>query len=161
MIDLAIYQPSAAYAQRAFDGDVAASAAAVSSMPSSLVQDRYQPAYDGAVAELDGLEPLVRDPRDTHALHLYVLRVDPERAGASRDEYQQALADEQIGTSIHFLAVHRLTYYRERYPDQPRLPVAERAAGEVLSLPLSPAHSAGDIEDAIDALRRVHGRFTA
>ncbi len=49
MIDLAIYQPSAAYAQRAFDGDVAASAAAVSSMPSSLVQDRYQPAYDGAV----------------------------------------------------------------------------------------------------------------
>jgi hypothetical protein len=30
----------------------------------------------------------------------------------------------------------------------------------VLSLPLSPAHSDDDIRDAIDALRRVHGRFT-
>ena len=52
--------------------------------------------------------------------------------------------------------MHRLTAYRERYPDQPPLPVAERAGAEVLSLPLSPAHSEEDIEDAIDALRRVH-----
>ena len=57
--------------------------------------------------------------------------------------------------------MHRLTYYRERFPDQPPLPVAERAGSEVLSLPLSPAHTDEDIEDAIDALRRVHARFTA
>src|SRR5581483_4516359 len=50
--------------------------------------------YDTAVAELDGIEPLARDPRDTHALHLYVVRIDPERAGATRDEYQRALAEE-------------------------------------------------------------------
>ena len=30
------------------------------------------------VAGLDGIEPLARDPRDTHALHLYVVRVDAE-----------------------------------------------------------------------------------
>ena len=56
--------------------------------------------------------------------------------------------------------MHRLTWFRERYPDQPRLPVAERAGDEVLSLPLSPAHSDDDIADAIAALRRVHARFT-
>ena len=56
--------------------------------------------------------------------------------------------------------MHRLTIYRERFPDQPRLPVAERAGDEVLSLPLPPAHSDSDVEDAIDALRRVHSRFT-
>ena len=122
---------------------------------------RHVAAYDEAVAELDGIEPLARDPRDTHALHLYVVRIDPDRAGATRDEYQRALAEERIGTSIHFLAVHRLTYYRDRFPDQPRLPVAERAGQEVLSLPLSPAHTPGDIEDAIGALRRVHARFTS
>ena len=65
--------------------------------------------YDEAVAGLDGIEPLARDPRDTHALHLYVVRIDAERAGATRDEYQRALADEGISTSIHFLPVHRLT----------------------------------------------------
>jgi dTDP-4-amino-4,6-dideoxygalactose transaminase len=122
---------------------------------------RHVAAYDAAVADLDGIEPLVRDPRDTHALHLYVVRIDAERAGATRDEYQRALADEQIGTSIHFLPVHRLSAYRERFPAQPPLPAAERAGDEVLSLPLSPAHSSEDVEDAIAALRRVHAGFTA
>jgi dTDP-4-amino-4,6-dideoxygalactose transaminase len=116
--------------------------------------------YDGAVAELDGIEPVARDPRDTHAHHLYVVRVDPERAGGTRDEYRFALAEENIGTSVHFLPVHLLTAYRERFPEQPPLTVAERAGGEVLSLPLSPAHSEQDIRDAIDALRRVHAAFT-
>jgi len=115
--------------------------------------------YDEAVAELDGIEPVGRDPRDTHAHHLYPVRVDPERAGATRDEYREALAAENIGTSVHFLPVHRLSAYRERFRDQPPLPVAERAGAELLSLPLSPAHSEQDIRDAVDALVRVHASF--
>jgi dTDP-4-amino-4,6-dideoxygalactose transaminase len=123
------------------------------------IRRRHFAAYDAAVEELEGVTPLDRDPRDEHALHLYVVRIDSERAGADRDAYQRALAEENIGTSVHFLPVHVLTYYREHYPDQPRLPVAERAGSEVLSLPLSPAHSDADISDAIEALRRVHARF--
>jgi dTDP-4-amino-4,6-dideoxygalactose transaminase len=123
------------------------------------VRRRQFALYDEAVAGLEGITPLARDERDVHALHLYVIRIDAERAGATRDEYMQALAEENIATSIHFLPVHTLSYYRERFPDQPELPVAERAGGEVLSLPLSPAHSDEDIGDAIAALRRVHDRF--
>jgi dTDP-4-amino-4,6-dideoxygalactose transaminase len=126
----------------------------------AAIRRRHVAAYDAAVAELAGIEPLVRDPRDHHALHLYVVRIDAERAGADRDAYQRALREEQIGTSIHFLPVHRLSFYRERFPEQPQLPVAERAGAEVLSLPLSPAHSDADVADAIEALRRVHARFT-
>jgi dTDP-4-amino-4,6-dideoxygalactose transaminase len=125
----------------------------------SELRARQFALYDDAVTELDGIEPLARDPRDTHALHLYVVRIDAEGAGATRDEYQRALAEENVATSIHFLPVHKLTYYRERYPDQPPLPIAERAGSEVLSLPLSPAHTEDDIRDAIAALRRVHARF--
>ena len=47
--------------------------------------------YDEGLAELDGIEPLARDPRDTHAHHLYVVRIDPARFGATRDELQRAL----------------------------------------------------------------------
>jgi dTDP-4-amino-4,6-dideoxygalactose transaminase len=123
------------------------------------IRARHVEAYDDAVAELAGITPLARDPRDRHSLHLYVVRIDEEGAGADRDAYQRALAEENIGTSIHFLPVHTLTYYRERFPDQPPLPVAEQAGREVLSLPLSPAHSDADIADAIAALRRVHAGF--
>jgi dTDP-4-amino-4,6-dideoxygalactose transaminase len=124
------------------------------------IRRRQFALYDEAMAELDGVTPLARDERDTHAYHLYVVRIDGDAAGATRDEYQRALAEENIATSIHFLPAHRLSYYRERFPDLPPLPVAERAGDEVLSLPLSPAHSEEDIGDAIEALRRVHARFT-
>ena len=125
------------------------------------IRARQVAFYDDGLADLDGIAPLARDPRDTHALHLYVVRIDAEHAGATRDEYQRALADELISTSIHFLPVHTLTWFRERYPVQAPLPVAERAGEEVLSLPLSPAHSDEDILDAIDAVRRVHASFTS
>jgi dTDP-4-amino-4,6-dideoxygalactose transaminase len=124
------------------------------------IRRRQFALYDEAVAELEGITPLVRDDRDTHAYHLYIVRIDAERAGAARDDYQRALAEENVATSIHFLPVHRLSYYRELFPEQPPLPIADRAGDEVLSLPLSPAHSDDDIADAIAALRRVHERFT-
>jgi dTDP-4-amino-4,6-dideoxygalactose transaminase len=123
------------------------------------IRARHVEAYDAAVEELAGITPLARDPRDLHSLHLYVIRIDAEATGAERDAYQRAMGEENIGTSIHFLPVHTLTYYRERFPDQPALPIAEQAGREVLSLPLSPAHSDADIVDAIDALRRVHAGF--
>ena len=122
------------------------------------VRERQFALYDDALSELEGVEPLARDQRDTHALHLYVVRIDRERFGASRDDVQAALAAEGISTSIHFLPVHRLTWYRERFPDQPPLPVAESAGDEVLSLPLSPAHAEEDVLAVADALHRLRSR---
>jgi dTDP-4-amino-4,6-dideoxygalactose transaminase len=127
----------------------------------AAIRRRQFELYDEAVAQLDGITRLDRDERDTHALHLYIVRVDPETAGGTRDDYQRALGEEGVSTSIHFLPVHQLTWYRDRFPDQPALPVAERAGAEVLSLPLSPAHSDDTIRLVIDALRRVHARLRA
>ena len=108
------------------------------------IRRRHVEVYDAVVDELPGISPLARDPRDRHALHLYVVRIDPADAGADRDAYQQALAEENIGTSIHFLPVHRLTYYRERYPG----PVAAPGRGEgrergALAAPVAGAHGPG------------------
>jgi len=121
------------------------------------IRRRQVELYDDGLAGLEGIAPVARDPRDLHANHLYVVRV----TFADRDEVQRALAEENIGTSIHFLPVHALSAYRDRLaPHQPALPVTERAGREVLSLPLSPAHTDDDIEDAIAALRRVHARLS-
>jgi dTDP-4-amino-4,6-dideoxygalactose transaminase len=123
------------------------------------IRERQFGLYDEGVAGLDGIEPLARDPRDSHALHLYIVRIDPEVAAGTRDDYASALAEENIATSVHFLPVHRLRAYRDLHA--PELPVAERAGAEVLSLPLSPAHSDDDIADAVAALSRVHASLTA
>jgi dTDP-4-amino-4,6-dideoxygalactose transaminase len=123
----------------------------------AAIRERHVAIYDEGIADLAGVEAVARDGRDLHANHLYVVRV----TFADRDEVQRALADENIGTSIHFLPVHRLTAYRDRLaPNQPELPVTDRAGAEVLSLPLSPAHSDDDVRDAVAALRRVHARLS-
>jgi dTDP-4-amino-4,6-dideoxygalactose transaminase len=125
----------------------------------AAIRRRQVELYDEGVAALAGIEPLSRDSRDTHAFHLYVVRIDADRAGADRNAYQRALGDLGVSTSIHFLPVHQLTWYRERYPDQASLPVAERAGSEVLSLPLSPAHDDDTVRAVIDALATVHADF--
>ena len=55
----------------------------------TAARERQFALYDEGIAGLDGIEPLERDPRDTHALHLYVvrdrrrpLRPDPRRGAA-------------------------------------------------------------------------------
>src|SRR5438105_9456431 len=99
------------------------------------IRRRQFELYDEGLADLGGITPVARDPRDEHANHLYVVRV----TFADRDDVQRALTEENIGTSIHFLPVHALSAYRDRLaPRQPALPVTERAGREVLSLPLSP-----------------------
>src|SRR5262249_27561972 len=124
-------------------------------------RERQFALYDEGLADLDGIQPLARNAGNRHAHHLYIVRVDPESAGASRDAYQAALAEDLVETSIHFLPVHRLRWFRERYPSPMPLPVAERAADAVLSLPLSPAHSDDDIRGVVEAIRALHARFAA
>jgi dTDP-4-amino-4,6-dideoxygalactose transaminase len=123
----------------------------------AAIRRRHVEIYEEGIAGLDGVEAVARDPRDLHANHLFVVRV----TFADRDVVQRTLADENIGTSIHFLPVHRLSAYRDRLaPGQPPLPVTERAGAEVLSLPFSPAHSDDDVRDAVAAFRRVHARLS-
>ena len=120
------------------------------------IRRRHVAIYEEGIAGLEGVATVARDPRDVHANHLFVVRI----TFADRDEVQRALAEENIGTSIHFLPVHQLSAYRDRVaPGQPPLPVTERAGSEVLSLPLSPAHRDDDVRDAVAALRRVHARL--
>jgi dTDP-4-amino-4,6-dideoxygalactose transaminase len=115
--------------------------------------------YDAGLAELDGIEPIERPDYGAHSNHLYVVRIDPARAGADRDRYAEALMAENVATGLHFLPVHTLTWYREHL-QAPPLPITERAGAEVLSLPLSAAHTDGDVADALTALRKLHAAFT-
>jgi dTDP-4-amino-4,6-dideoxygalactose transaminase len=116
--------------------------------------------YDEGLAELPGVTPLGRrlGPSGVHGWHIYVVQIDRDLAGADRDAYAEALGEEGIGTGLHFLPVHDLTYFRASHPTRP-MPVAERAGAQVLSLPLSPAHSLADIDDVVAAVRRLHAHF--
>lgn len=68
-----------------------------------------------------------------HALHLYVIRVDFDRAGISRAEFMYRLRGSGIGTQVHYVPVHLHPFYDEH---NEKLPVTEKYYEEALSIPL-------------------------
>jgi UDP-4-amino-4,6-dideoxy-N-acetyl-beta-L-altrosamine transaminase len=102
------------------------------------------------------LRPLARTRAALPAWHLYVVRIDFERAGMSRAKLMRALSERGIGTQVHYVPVHRQPYYAERC-DTPTLPGAERYYARCLSLPLFATMTADDTARVAKALAEVLG----
>ena len=99
--------------------------------------------------------PAIAQQGDTHAWHLYVIRLT-SGARCSRDALIQALADRGIGTSVHYVPLHNHPYWRERYSLTPQMfPQAEAAYQAMISIPLYTAMSDADQDRVIRALREV------
>jgi len=109
-------------------------------------------AYHSAFGAREGLEiPTERDNVE-HAWHLYVLRLNLDRTHVARDEFIQEMRARNIGCSVHFIPVHLLSYYREKYRYQPEdFPIALREFQRMVSLPLSARMTDQDVEDVIEA----------
>lgn len=114
--------------------------------------------YDEAFADLPVITPAPPAPDTVHARHLYTLLIDAAAAGMTRDDVQQALHRENIGTGIHFIAVHLHKYYRETYGyTRGDFPNAEFISDRTISLPLSASLTDVDVDDVIAAVRKVLG----
>jgi dTDP-4-amino-4,6-dideoxygalactose transaminase len=106
---------------------------------------------------LSGIPGITLPPdfdRGVHARHLYRIEVDPAEAGIDRDTLLMALKERNIGTGVHFRAVHTHSYF-QRVLAAPvgRFPNAERIGERTLSLPLSSRLTAEDVADVSDAIR--------
>lgn len=95
---------------------------------------------------------------DRHALHLYVVLINPERFRVSRHEIVKALRAENIGAGIHYRAIHQHPYYRERFREW-YFPVADRVSDTTLTLPLSPKLSKQEMANVALGVTRVLDNF--
>lgn len=95
------------------------------------------------------------DAGSVHSWHLYVVRLR-ENAKLTRDELIQKLSDRGIGTSVHYIPLHRHPYWRDTYNLQPQqYPVADAAYQAMLSLPLYTKMTDADQTRVIDALKEL------
>jgi dTDP-4-amino-4,6-dideoxygalactose transaminase len=96
-------------------------------------------AYARLLAGADVITP-VESPGDYHVYHLYVVR------SKNRDALRAYLKERGVGTGIHYpVPVHLQPGY-VALGRAARLPVAERLAGEILSLPMFPELTMLEVE---------------
>ena len=98
-----------------------------------------------------GLMPPVVRPNVKHVFHQYTARVT-DGFPLSRDELREQLRDAGIATEVYYpLPLHRQPLYRSLgYRDG--LPNAEKAAEEVLSLPVHPSLTTGELAHIVGAV---------
>ena len=113
--------------------------------------------YGEQLALLPLLLPALPPPGEIHAWHLYVIRIT-EDATISRDALIQALSDKGIGTSVHYIPLHRQPYWRDRYGlNAEMFPHSEAAYQRMLSIPLFTAMDDSDQDRVIAALHELLG----
>ncbi len=112
--------------------------------------------YDVVLSDMAGARPLAVRPGATHAYHLYVVQLELEHLAADREEIFRALRAENIGVNVHYIPVHLHPYYRKTFGTREGLcSVAERAYECIMSLPIFAAMNDQDVEDVIEALKKV------
>ena len=109
--------------------------------------------YQTLLADLPLKCPTVL-PHVESAWHLYPVQV--ESSCFSREQLIARLRADNIGTSVHFIPLHLMSYYQRRFGYQTGdFPVAERVFNKIVSLPLFPRMTDGDIQRVGVAMRRA------
>jgi dTDP-4-amino-4,6-dideoxygalactose transaminase len=115
---------------------------------------RIAAQYDEAFRHL----PEVQIPNCTedvqHAWHLYVIQLNLERLKINREEFIKALKSQNIGTSVHFIPLHLHPFYHDTFGYTPKdFSSASAAFERIVSLPIYPKMTYGNVRDVIGAVR--------
>jgi len=114
---------------------------------------RYRERFE----QVDEILPL-SDPSYSmkHAWHLFIVRLDIDKAKLSRDDFMAELKKRNIGTGLHFRAVHLQKYYIESMGTRRgTLPNTEWNSDRICSLPLFPQMTFDDVDDVVNTIKEV------
>ena len=109
---------------------------------------RIAALYDELLSDSDLILPR-RRANATHVFHLYVVRSD------DRDDLLARLREHGVAAMVHYpVPVHLQPAYVGRLPGSNNLPNTERAAGEILSLPIYPELTDAEVNKVVAACEK-------
>jgi perosamine synthetase len=94
------------------------------------------------------------------AWHFAFVQLRLDRLRVDRGTIFRALRAEGIGVNVHYIPVHRHTFYRDRLPGV-SMPVAEAAYERLLTIPLFATMTSADADDVVAALDKVTAAYRA
>jgi len=91
-----------------------------------------------------------------HSWHIYTPLINEEVTGMNRNEFMQAMKEKNIGTGLHYHAVHLYPYYRQQYGFKlGDFPQAEEICERIVSLPLFPSMTDAEHDRVLDVMYSI------
>ena len=93
------------------------------------------------------------DPKRMHSWHLYIIRLQEEYA-CKRDELINFLYKNGVGCSVHYIPLHRMSYWKQKYKyKHSDFPISDKVYEASLSLPIYPDLSIESVELIVEVLQ--------
>lgn len=126
-----------------------------------LIREKYSKLYDDCFEKIDGVSVQSKSNNDIrHALHLYVIILDPTKFKVKRDRIILELRKNGIFAVIHYKPVHLHRYYRQKYGFKSGdFPIAEKVADNIITLPLLPQLSLPQVQQILSKTKKVLQKF--
>lgn len=126
------------------------------------IRRKYAALYNDAFQHIPAIKVPHVNTGVEHAWHLYVIQLELDQLRISRNEVIEHLKKLGIGTSVHFIPLHLHPYYKNTFGyTAGDFPNASRVFDRIISLPIYPKMTEGDVQRVIDAvvgLLREYGR---
>jgi len=125
-------------------------------LPGFLKRRQYlAKRYFDALSDLPIMLPSDDIDGGSHSWHLFVIRVQ-DNSPVNRDELIQFLSDQGIGSSVHYVPLHRQPYWRDKYQlTIDMFPITDKAYQAMVSIPLYTAMSDEQQDRVIQVLREA------
>ena len=124
-------------------------------------RERIAKIYYEELGEIPGLIlPRLHCDMKDHSWYIFVVLIDRDKtkSGIGRNEFIDEMTKRNIGTSVHYKPLHRMTYYREKYGLKPEMfPNAEWVFERCVSLPMFSAMSDEQLEYVVDNIKDILG----
>lgn len=119
----------------------------------------YAKMYQEALAGMEAVILPKEAPGVQSSWHLFVIRLNLEALTVGRRAIFEALLKENIGVNVHYLPVYYHPYYQALGYPKGLCPLAEKYYEEMITLPLFPAMTPGDVQDVITGVKKVIARY--
>ena len=124
--------------------------------------------YDEAFSASSSIEsspdenPFIIPPTGTgDARHLYPLRLNSEKLSISRNEFAAKMQERGIGISVHFIPLHIMPYYKERYSlEEMDFPNTIKTYSHSISLPLWPGMTESQVNRVITVVKTLCSEYS-
>jgi len=123
-------------------------------------RERVASLYSNALGRSDAFQvPSMRNS-NSHAWHLYVIRVNEDVLRIGRDQVITELKQRGIGSSVHFIPLHLHALYRDRFGYAAgQFPNAEKLFDNSMSLPIYPDMTDNEVTRVVGALLDIARKF--